>query len=123
LVVVLICAALPASAKDAPLYKSEDCGKYEVQMDMNTCAGGNYESADDALNAIYKQIMASALDQASKDKLRNSERSWIKIRDKACNEEAAPDQGGSIYDMDFDNCLEARTAARIRELKKLMPAP
>jgi uncharacterized protein YecT (DUF1311 family) len=123
IVPLILFVALPASAKDAPLYKTQDCGKYTAQMDLNNCAGNNYESADNALNALYKKIMASSLDQASKDGLRVSERAWIKTRDKICNDEAAPDEGGSIYNMDLANCLEDRTAARIRELKNMPPAP
>jgi uncharacterized protein YecT (DUF1311 family) len=120
--VIVFVAANAASAKGVSLYKTEDCGKYMAQMDLNTCAGDNYESADDALNATYKKIIASKLDRASKGRLRDSERVWIKARDTACNEAAAPDEGGSIYNMDLNNCLEDKTAARIRELKK-MPAP
>lgn len=119
---LLTCMVSLALAKDVSLYKTEDCGKYTVQMDLNTCAGNNYQSADAALNAIYKQIMISTMDRASKDKLRDSERIWIKSRDRQCNEVAAPDEGGSIYNMDLANCLEERTAKRIRELKKMLPA-
>jgi uncharacterized protein YecT (DUF1311 family) len=121
--VVAFLMAIPAVAKDAPLYKTEDCGKYMAQMDLNQCAGGNYQSADNALNATYKRIMASKIDQASKDKLREAERAWIKSRDKQCKEDAAPDEGGSIYNMDLSNCLEDKTSARIRELRKMPTAP
>jgi uncharacterized protein YecT (DUF1311 family) len=120
IVLMLVSAA---AAKDAPLYKVEDCGRYMAQMDLNTCAANNEQSADDALNALYKQVMASKMERADKDRLRDSERTWIKSRDKDCDEQAEPDKGGSIYNMDLANCLEDRTAARIRDLKKMVSAP
>jgi uncharacterized protein YecT (DUF1311 family) len=108
------------SAKDVPLYKTEDCNKYTSQMDMNQCANGNSDSADAALNVTYKQVMQWLPNPKAKADLKMSERAWIKSRDKQCNDEAGDEQdGGSIWQMEMSNCLEKQTAARIRVLNKM----
>ena len=118
----VLLAALPAHAADAPPYKAKDCGKYMVQADMNQCAGDNYQAADDALNAVYKQVMAQQAEDAAKAALRKSERAWISYRDKECNSEVGPQaDGGSIWPMEMSNCLEDKTVARIKELKGMGP--
>jgi uncharacterized protein YecT (DUF1311 family) len=118
----LLFAALPAHAGDAPLYKAKDCGKYQVQADMNQCAGDNYQAADDALNAVYKSLMAQQDDAPSRAALRDAERAWITYRDKECAFEIGPQEnGGSIWPMEMSNCLEDKTAARITELKGTGP--
>ena len=111
---------LPAAAKDAPLYKQQDCGQLVAQMVMNQCAGANLDAADAALNAVYQKVMAQQTDQKSKDQLKDLERAWMAYRDKECAFEIGPQEdGGSIWPLDMDNCLQAMTDARIRELKKM----
>jgi uncharacterized protein YecT (DUF1311 family) len=111
-----------ASAKESPHYKTENCDNLLSQMELNGCYGDNYQAADDALNTIYKQVMASSLDQPAKGSLRNSERVWIKSRDKLCDDETAADEGGSIRPMEIDICMQKKTDTRIRMLKAMMPA-
>jgi uncharacterized protein YecT (DUF1311 family) len=109
-----------ASAQAATLYPVTDCSQLKTQMELNQCAGANYESADKALNKLYRQVMADQTDAASKERLIEAERAWISYRDKECAYELGPQQeGGSIWPMEMSNCLEDMTAARIRELTKL----
>lgn len=116
--VLLVAAALPVRAEGPPPYKAEDCSKFEVQMELNQCAGDNYALADGALNKVYKQVMASQPDEASRRRLKVSERAWISYRDKQCNDQAGPEaDGGSIWPMEMSNCLEDMTVKRIHELK------
>ena len=121
LVCVLLVVAADASAAETPLYKSEDCNRYTVQMDLNMCAGTNAEAADKKLNEVYKQVMDSRGDEAARASLRRSERDWIKYRDKHCDEEVGPQaDGGSIWPMEMSNCLEQETAKRIRALQRML---
>jgi len=107
-------------AKDAPLYPVKDCSRYTVQVEMNECANDNAQAADDALNRIYATLMAQQTDQASKDQLRDVERAWIGYRDKECAWEVGPQtDGGSIWPMEMADCVEQKTAARLRELKAM----
>ena len=116
---LMLCAvAGSALANDAPLYKTRDCGKEMVQMEMNLCAGANLDAANAELNHVYQKLMSQQTDQPSKDQLKDVERSWIAYRDKECAWEIGPQEdGGSIWPMAMDNCLQEKTDARIRELK------
>ncbi|HEX3665948.1 MAG TPA: lysozyme inhibitor LprI family protein [Rhizomicrobium sp.] len=116
---MLCCAAGAATAKSPPLYPIQDCGRYTVQNDMNICANANEEAADKALNAIYKQVLASR--PADKDGLRQTERIWIQYRDKTCADQVGPQEdGGSIWPMDIANCLQTETDKRIRSLQHML---
>jgi uncharacterized protein YecT (DUF1311 family) len=116
----LCCAAGSSAAKSPPLYPTQDCGRYTVQNDMNICANDNAEAADKALNAVYKQVLASRPAPADKDGVKQAERSWIKYRDKTCADQVGPQEdGGSIWPMDMANCLQTETDKRIRSLQRM----
>jgi uncharacterized protein YecT (DUF1311 family) len=109
-----------AVAADAIPYPVSDCGQLTVQMEINACASANLQAADVALNKIYQQVMVQQSDTASKDQLKEVERAWIAYRDRECALEVGPrESGGSIWPMEMSNCLEEKTATRIRQLTKL----
>ncbi len=113
-------AAAPAAAEDAAPYPVEDCSRFTVQADLNKCAAANLAAADAALNAVNRRLMAQQDDKASKDRLADVERAWLAYRDKECAFEVGPQhEGGSIWPMEMSNCLEQKTADRLRELKGL----
>jgi uncharacterized protein YecT (DUF1311 family) len=113
-----------AAASDAPLYKTKDCDKETVQMEMNICAGANLDAANAELNRVYQKALSQQTDQKSKDALKDAERAWIAYRDKECAWEIGPQEdGGSIWPMAMDNCLQDKTDARIRELKEQIDCP
>ena len=63
--------------------------------------------------------MDAAGDEASRTQLRDTERTWIQFRDQECARQVGPREGGgSIWPMNMANCLEEKTAQRIRELRK-----
>jgi uncharacterized protein YecT (DUF1311 family) len=110
--------ATQAAAEEAALYPVEDCSRFAVQADLNTCAAANLAAADAALNAVYRQLMAQQDDKSAKDRLTDVERAWLAYRDKECAFEVGPQRdGGSIWPMEMSNCLERKTADRIRELE------
>jgi len=103
----------------SPLYPMQDCNKANTQFDLNQCAQANYDSADKKLNEVYHAAMDAAGDEASRTQLRDSERTWIQFRDRECARQVGPREGGgSIWPMDLANCLEEKTAQRIRELRR-----
>jgi uncharacterized protein YecT (DUF1311 family) len=120
-ILFILLATGAAAADSAPLYKTRDCGKEMVQADMNECAGANLAAADAELNRVYAKLMSEQGDQPSKDQLKDVERAWMAYRDKECAFEIGPqNQGGSIWPMAMDNCLQEKTDTRIRELKPLL---
>ena len=52
--------AMPAVAEDIKV----DCGKAEMQIELNYCAEQDYQKADKALNDAWKKVRATA---AAKD--------------------------------------------------------
>ena len=120
---VIVCAlsATPAVAGDKP-YKAVDCSKLTVQMELNECAGANYAAADKALNEIYRMALSAQKDVSAKSRRRASERDWIARRDKSCADETGPqEEGGSIWPMEMNLCLQKKTDERIRELDRMVP--
>jgi uncharacterized protein YecT (DUF1311 family) len=97
-----------------------NCTNTTIQPELNACAEADYEAADDLLNRTYKDVMARLPDERSKQKLKAEERVWISHRDKRCNEKVGPSPGigASMWPMEMANCLEEKTAQRIRELRK-----
>jgi uncharacterized protein YecT (DUF1311 family) len=112
-----------ACARDS-FYPTQDCNSATNQRDINQCAQDNFESADRALNDVYHRVMDELPDQGAKDQLRDSERAWISFRDRECSRQVGPREGGgSIWPMNLANCLEEKTAGRIRELRHSVDCP
>jgi uncharacterized protein YecT (DUF1311 family) len=107
-----------ALAVEAPLYKARDCGRETVQSAMNECSGANLDAANAELNKVYAKLMTQQSDQASKNQIKDLERTWMAYRDKECDFEIGPQaQGGSIWPLEMNTCLQSKTDARIREIR------
>ena len=105
------------------------CDDPQWQMDMNYCAGRDFELADAELNRLWPGLIASArqadreLDRqydqrpSHEETLRRAQRSWIAFRDEHCTwqgyEEA---RGGSMETMVYQGCRASLTRERIRQL-------
>jgi uncharacterized protein YecT (DUF1311 family) len=119
--IACILSTTSALAGDKP-YKEEDCGKLTVQMELNECAGTNYAAADKALNVLYRRTMALQKDSNARMRLRVSERDWMVRRDKSCADEVgSQEQGGSIWSMEMNTCLQEKADDRIRALERMVP--
>jgi uncharacterized protein YecT (DUF1311 family) len=108
--------AAPALAQDI------DCKNAMTQMDINICAGKDYQAADKKLNKIYGKLMAAA-DATDKELLRKAERAWIAFRDAQCEYQASGSSGGSIHPMEVAGCYEALTEAHTKQLEQLIDCP
>ncbi|MBY6088863.1 lysozyme inhibitor LprI family protein [Maritimibacter alkaliphilus] len=105
--------------------QAQDCSAPVTQIDMTTCAGRAFETADAALNAAYTQAMALAKERGpvpagqdtDADLLRAAQRAWIPFRDAACEAESTLARGGSLQPMLKLNCLERLTRQRTEDLK------
>ena len=96
--------------------QADACDKAVVQNDLNQCAQDRYDAADRALNEAWR-----ALPDVKKTALRGEERAWIARRDAGCKEEAAENEGGSIYPMVYFGCMEKKTRERTKALKSSHP--
>lgn len=121
LVLALAVAAIATSGAHAQSlpYRSEDCGRFMVQMEMNQCAERNFQAADDALNQLYRAVMDSLRDPRARQSLIADERVWIVERDAGCARETGPrETGGSIWPLEFASCQTRATNSRIFFLQR-----
>jgi uncharacterized protein YecT (DUF1311 family) len=78
---------------------------------MTECYDVELSVQDGRLNQAYKMVM-QRLPAARKTALRNKERAWIKRRDAGCQRHAAPEAGGTMYDVMLSSCLVDETIKR-----------
>jgi uncharacterized protein YecT (DUF1311 family) len=101
-------------------------------MDMNYCAGQDFEKADAELNSVYKQAVESQK-QVDKDSaeinpayvgavqaLRKAQRAWIDYRDGHCEGVGYEAVGGSMQPMLIAGCKAGLTQTRTKELNDLI---
>jgi len=110
LALVLAGLALPALAAD-------DCATSEDQTTLTQCAQEELGTADEALNAAWKQVTAQLADSPDIRKLlTKSQKHWIAFRDAECDFRAATTIGGTIHPMLVAQCLTHLTEARTVQL-------
>lgn len=119
-VVIALAALMPlrasAAGKSDDPFKDTDCKKAQVQIELDYCAGKDFDDADKKLNAIYRRLM-SGNDAKSQALLKAAEKKWTAYRDSECEFETADSEGGSIHPMEGLICLVEKTKARIKELQ------
>jgi uncharacterized protein YecT (DUF1311 family) len=86
-------------------------------MAGNSCAQKKFAEADGRLNVEYKGLLANLATSEAGEKLRVSQRAWLKYRDAEAEYEAQFYKGGSGESGIFYTCLLRMTNARIEELK------
>ena len=93
------------------------CNYSGNQQEMNACALQDFEKADSALNAEYKNAM-TLLSEAQKENLLQSQRVWLQNRDPQCRAEANEEaEGDSMWQMLFNSCRAKLTEARTSEIR------
>lgn len=85
------------------------------QMQLDQCAGKDFQAIDAKLNALYRAMMAK-YDAANQAQLKTAEKAWLGYRDAECSYETNGTTGGTINSMMYTKCRTEKTAARIREL-------
>ena len=112
LTILAFLAAAPLAAQPA------GCSGSASQMEMNMCAGVNFQAADARLNAVYREVTAR-LDGAksARRKLVAAQRAWIAFRDAECSYVTSGTEGGSINSMLYTQCMTGMTDKRTDELR------
>ena len=114
----LLCLTLEAgSAHAADAADPFDCNPNGNQQEINACAVRDFRTSDAKLNNRYREVMA-ALPTDKRMALRQEQREWIKHRDPSCKAQAKPNEGGSIWPLVFNSCLEKSTRKRTAELDR-----
>ena len=111
---------------------SIDCDNQRYQVEMNYCAGKDYEVADVALNAQWKLTVATMRERDKTidrgydtqpthyDALLAAQRAWLTYRDQHCLNEGFAARGGSMAPMLHSGCMARLTKARTAELQALV---
>ena len=119
----MLLAAQGACAKDSD--GGIECNQDGAQIEMNACAHQEYEAADAALNAAWKQLIAALEGQdAALREARAAQRAWLKFRDAEVNAHFPLDEGedphvmyGSMYPMSYSGLMTTLTQQRTEHLR------
>jgi uncharacterized protein YecT (DUF1311 family) len=110
-------ALLAGSAQAAADAGAAGCDPNGNQQQMNDCAARDFRAADAALNIRYGEVMKT-LSPQMRVALRNEQRAWLKGRDPDCKRASKANEGGSIWPLVFNACLEKSTRKRTAELDR-----
>lgn len=114
--VALVESVSPTTAAPVPKDARENVAKAPLPQDV---AAAEFEAADKALNAAYKETM-SRLSTEAKTALRAEQRIWIKQRDEKCEPAASAGIGaGSAGELDAMGCRTTMTSKRTGEIQRL----
>ena len=126
---MLMTALLLAAVAAPSEYQEHNCDNPMSQMDMNFCAGLEFETADAELNRLWKKVVADAREAdrevdrkydkrpSSEEVLRQAQRAWIQYRDAHCTFEGYESRGGSMEAMLYNFCRAQVTRERIAQLR------
>jgi uncharacterized protein YecT (DUF1311 family) len=115
-IVRMVAAALLLAIGAARADDKIDCKSQDLnQMQLDQCAGQDFEKADAKLNVLYKQMFPK-YDAANAALLKKSELPWIAYRDAECDFATNGTAGGTINPMMDTICRTNMTNARIKEL-------
>ena len=89
-----------------------------VTSEMINANSELYEAWDVELNKVYKLLM-ERLSKDKKEKLRNSQRAWIKSKEKKANEASKEADGGTLAGVLYSGTLASMTKERTIELAKM----
>lgn len=82
-----------------------------VTAGIMDCNGSEIDRQDARLNQAYKMVMLR-LSAGKKVELRGAERAWIGQRDARCNRAASVEEGGSLAQIIYSQCILDETIKR-----------
>ena len=97
-----------------------DCEKRETQSDMNVCSYRDYLRLDIELNKTWNIIIERYKGSNIHEAVLESQRAWLKYRDKQCDIWSKYYEGGTIEALVENTCRSGITKFRISELKQLL---
>ncbi|MGA9996568.1 MAG: lysozyme inhibitor LprI family protein [Pyrinomonadaceae bacterium] len=102
------------------------CANAMTQADMNRCFCTQYTKADEELNRVYQQVLATNRDeQKFIEKLKEAQRAWVSFRDAhmlSLYPETDDPQAayGTVYRMCYCMNQTVLTVERTKQLKKML---
>ncbi|MCD7099343.1 lysozyme inhibitor LprI family protein [Stenotrophomonas sp. MMGLT7] len=109
LTTVLFIACMPAFAATRDGAARPTCNQDGSQAELNACAADELAAADAELNAVWRDVLAGAGDDAlARERLRTAQRLWLQLRDADLAAQFPLAEGqdprvqyGSMYPMSF----------------------
>lgn len=86
--------------------------------DIIVCIDAEFKLQDDELNFVYKQVTKD-MSADRKSLLLKAQKAWISYKESNCKFYFDPD-GGSMSQIDANQCLLDMTAGRLKELKSFL---
>lgn len=96
-----------------------DCARAETQRQLTACAYRDFEVAQAAYAAGFRDISA-VIDSAQRTLLRSAQTAWLQYRTAACDFEASGVRGGSIEALVKLQCQTRLTRERTAQLRQHM---
>ena len=94
-----------------------ECENADTTAAMRTCEASRYATAQQELDSAY-QGLREHLDTGQREKLRLTQRAWLRFRDANADFQASLVQGGTLAPLVRIGSLTEMTKARTQELKK-----
>lgn len=112
---IILCTSMAANATD--------CSEAYSTIQIVACHEDRYLAADQALNAIYKEMMRSLSPEAG-EKLKQAQRAWLKYRDASIALIAEIEKDSRSYGAIVVADYKAKIVEkRVQELKHVFSGP
>jgi uncharacterized protein YecT (DUF1311 family) len=117
--VVFVCTTvgLLAQSPEQSVQSAGECANAVTTAAMRTCEVSRYASEQRELDSAYQDLMRH-LDGGQKEKLRMTQRAWLRFRDANADFQASLVRGGTLAPLIKIGSLTEMTKARTQELKK-----
>lgn len=118
-------AALALSAALAGPAHALDCAQANTTLELNECAARGQKAVEHTLNQTYQQALRSLQQpdtetekfSATRQKLIEAQRAWVKFREADCEAVYLQYLSGSIRNLMFIGCMQKHAERRIDDLK------
>ncbi len=123
-------AALALCATLAGPAHALDCARASTTLELNECAARAQKAVEQTLNQTYQQAL-KALQQpdtetekfsATRQRLVEAQRAWMKFREADCEAVYLQYVSGSIRNLMFIGCMQKHAERRIDDLKAVFAA-
>ena len=119
IVFVLVSMGVASIAAQEPP-KASNSDRIITTFEMREDALREFKIADSQLNKVFQQLLSRLNDKSQSQKLKVSQRAWLKFRDSYAEFEASFYEGGTIQIQFHTNFLTKMTQARTKELQETL---
>jgi uncharacterized protein YecT (DUF1311 family) len=87
---------------------------------LSECLADAFLAADAELNKTYQAVLKAMTTKGARGRVREAQRAWIAFRDKECDVQVGPDDGGSLHGAQLSSCLARLTRQRSEQLAYIL---